>query len=346
MRESVGKGTKTNGTVGEGVRGPLPAKKATKKGGQKKSEQGSSLPLSPPVEKKPRQRVGASPAPKTPAAPPKPLSKEKVKPSSKKEARPSPAPITQSSAKGTPSTPRRTPLPPVDAPVSLPPKKRKSQAVPKPQEASAPPRPPARTRVARATRKERDILSAPVPAQLPSVTVEPPHRHPTAAALKSFEQGVKVFNRRHYREAQTIFENLTAKFPQELEILARVQTYLHVCAQRLSQAKVVPESATTLYDEGVYALNKGDLLTARTRFNRALQLTPHDPHLLYSMAVTLLQSGQIDECLEYLERSLTLQPRLRSLALQDSDFTELRENRQFLALMGMASPFDRLDSRK
>jgi hypothetical protein len=41
-----------------------------------------------------------------------------------------------------------------------------------------------------------------------------------------------------------------------------------------------------------------------------------------------------------------LQPRLRSQLINDSDFTELRENRQFLAMMGVTSPFDRLDPRK
>jgi tetratricopeptide (TPR) repeat protein len=178
------------------------------------------------------------------------------------------------------------------------------------------------------------------------VTVEPLHRQPSAIALKSFEQAVKVFNRRQYPEARTLFENMIAKYPQELEILARVQVYLQVCLQRLASTTSAPETASSLYDQGVFALNKGDLKAARSLFERALRLNPNDPHLFYSMAVTLLQSGLVDECLVHLERCIQLQPRFRSQALNDSDFTELRENRQFLALMGISSPFDRLESRK
>ena len=189
-------------------------------------------------------------------------------------------------------------------------------------------------------------LSAPVPPQPPSVTVEPLHRHPSAVALKSFEQAVKVFNRRQYTEARTLFENMVARYPQELEILARVQVYLQVCLQRLASATSAPETASSLYDQGVFALNKGDLKAARSLFERALQLNPRDPHLFYSMAVTLLQSGLIEECLAHLDQCIQLQPRFRSQALNDSDFTELRENRQFLALLGVTSPFDRLESRK
>jgi tetratricopeptide (TPR) repeat protein len=178
------------------------------------------------------------------------------------------------------------------------------------------------------------------------VTVEPLHRHPSAIALKSFEQAVKVFNRRQFAEAKTLFENMVAKYPQELEILARVQVYVQVCQQRLTSATSMPETASSLYDQGVFALNKGDLQSARSLFERALGLNPRDPHLFYSMAVTLLQSGKIDECLVHLEQCIQLQPRFRSQALNDSDFTELRENRQFLALLGVTSPFDRLESRK
>jgi len=178
------------------------------------------------------------------------------------------------------------------------------------------------------------------------VSVEPTHRQPSAAAVKAFEQAVKIFNKRQFDSAKALFENLSAKYPQEFEILARVNTYLRVCNQRLAKSAAAPQNADELYDRGVFALNTVDYAVARGNFEQALQIKPDEAYIIYSLAVTLLQLGEIDRALEYLQRAIQLQPRLRSQILNDSDFTELRENRQFLVMMGITSPFDRLDPRR
>ncbi|MFZ4794082.1 MAG: TPR end-of-group domain-containing protein [Blastocatellia bacterium] len=188
--------------------------------------------------------------------------------------------------------------------------------------------------------------STPVPVQPPVVTVESHRRQPSAVALKVFEQAVKVFNRRQFLEAKTLFENLIARYPQEVEILARVSTYVHVCNQRLAQSENRPQSADELYDRGVFALNTGNFAVARDFFEKALRARPNEAHLLYSLAVTVLRLGSIDEALGYLKRSFDLQPRFRAQALNDSDFADLREDRKFLNLLGMTSPFDRFDSKR
>lgn len=190
------------------------------------------------------------------------------------------------------------------------------------------------------------LHSTPVPVQPPVVTVESHRRQPSAVALKVFEQAVKVFNRRQFSEARTLFENLVARYPQEVEILARVSTYVHVCNQRLAQSENLPQSADELYDRGVFALNTGNFAAARGFFEKALQARPNEAHLLYSLAVTVLRLGSIDEALGYLKRSFDLQPRFRAQALNDSDFADLREERKFLNLLGMTSPFDRFDSKR
>ena len=190
------------------------------------------------------------------------------------------------------------------------------------------------------------VAVEPVPAQLPSVQIEPTQRHPSVTAVKVFENAVLVFNKRQYSEAKSLFEDIIAKYPQEFEILARVNTYLSVCNQRLVRSTGTPEKPEELYDRGVIALNTGDYDQARSNFERALLARPNEAYIIYSLAATLLQLGEIDLTIENLQRAIMLQPRLRSQLINDSDFTELRENRQFLAMMGVTSPFDRLDPRK
>jgi hypothetical protein len=175
---------------------------------------------------------------------------------------------------------------------------------------------------------------------------EPPRKLTPSGAMRAFEHAVRVFNRRMFEDAKTMFEHLLEKFPREVEIAARTQMYLQVCNQKLAHSPSIPRNADDLYDHGVYALNLGDFSQAKNFFEKALRMKPDEPHLLYSLAATHAQTGSHDQALDYLKRTIQLQPRYRTQALNDSDFNELRENKQFLELLGLASPFDLLQSRR
>ncbi len=177
---------------------------------------------------------------------------------------------------------------------------------------------------------------APEPVRTPSVP----------GVMRAFEQAVKVFNRRDFAAAKSLFETLINRYSGEVEIAARAQTYLQVCNQKLAHKQTSPRDADELYDRGVFALNIGDFTQARSFFEKALSLKPNEPHVLYSLAATHAQSGTHDQALDYLTRSIQMQPRLRSQALNDSDFSVLREDKRFLELTGVTSPFDLLDSRR
>ncbi len=177
---------------------------------------------------------------------------------------------------------------------------------------------------------------------------EPPRRQVTSGALRAFEQAVKVFNRRQFEDAKAMFETVQLKYPGDLEIVARAQMYIQVCKQKMEQEtkSAAPRNAEELYDHGVFALNIGDFSQARVFFEKALRLHPDAPHLLYSLAATHAQTGSHEEALTYLKRSIQVQPRFRAQAYNDADFSGLRDNRQFLELIGLTSPFDLLEYKK
>ena len=143
-----------------------------------------------------------------------------------------------------------------------------------------------------------------------------------------------------------MFDLLMAKFPNDVEVVARAQMYIQVCKQKIEHTPSTPRNADELYDRGVYALNIGDFSQARQFFEKALRLRPDEPYLLYSLAATHAQAGALDQALDYLKRSIQLQPRLRTQAYNDVDFIGLRENKQFLELLGLTSPFDLLESKR
>lgn len=175
---------------------------------------------------------------------------------------------------------------------------------------------------------------------------EPVRKPVVSGAMKAFEQAMKVFNKRQFEEAKAMFENVASRYPAEVEFAARAQTYIQICNQKLEHRAAAPRNADDLYDRGVFALNIGDFTQAKTFFEKALRLKPNEPHLLYSLAATHAQTGAMDQALDYLKKSILIQPRLRGQALNDSDFSGLRENKQFLELLGLTSPFDRLEGRR
>lgn len=183
------------------------------------------------------------------------------------------------------------------------------------------------------------VVSAPAPPP------EPVRRVVSSAAIKAFEQAVRTFHRRNYPDAKRMFEEIIHRYPDEVEIAARTQTFLQICKQKLAHAQSAPKSADELYDRGVFALNIGDFTQARTFFEKALRLKPDEPHVLYSLAATYAQSGASELALDYLNRSIQIQPRFRSRALNDDDFSQLREDKRFIELTGVASPFDLLEAR-
>jgi tetratricopeptide (TPR) repeat protein len=199
----------------------------------------------------------------------------------------------------------------------------------------APPKPG--PKVSKKAISKHTVSPAPPPA--------PARRQVSEAVLRAFTHAVKVFNRRQFAEAKPLFESLQARYPDELEIIARAQTYIQVCNQKLARPPASPRTADDLYDRGVMALNIGDFTQARQFFEKALRLRPDEPHLLYSLAVTHAQTGSHDQALDYLGRSIKIQPRFRTQAMNDSDFSGLREDKRFLELLGITSPFDLLESK-
>jgi len=198
---------------------------------------------------------------------------------------------------------------------------------------------------AKATHK---VVKTPIRPVAPPVTLppEPVRRQVSSGVLRAFEHAVKVFNRRQFEEAKELFESIHHRFPQEVEINARAQTYIQICNQKITPTHASPRDADELYDRGVIALNIGDFMQARSLFEKALRLRPNEPHLLYSLAATHAQTGALDQALDYLHRSIQVQPRYRAQAMNDADFSELHEDKRFLEILGVSSPFDMLEARR
>jgi tetratricopeptide (TPR) repeat protein len=340
MREALSKRTRSQGTAKTAARSSSRAKTASSlKRGSPRRATAAAPKRAKPAPATHAKKSAAKKSAATKKTTPKIAKPKAAKPRAKLSAKPNAKSNAKSSAKKA-LTLKAKPKPK----VKLPEVKFKSQAKLK----SAAPAPRGKVSAkpqgkiqgkGKPKAETKRVVSPPPPPP------EPPRRQVASAVLRAFEHAVKVFHRRQFAEAKSLFESLHHRYPEEMEINARAQTYIHVCHQKLARPPASPRDADELYDRGVVALNIGDFTQARTFFEKALRLRPDAPHVLYSLAATHAQAGAPDQALDYLTRSIQMQPRFRTQAMNDVDFSGLREDKRFMELLGIASPFDLLESR-
>jgi tetratricopeptide (TPR) repeat protein len=179
-----------------------------------------------------------------------------------------------------------------------------------------------------------------VPRPLPAPPKKPPSPS-TLAAVRAFEQALRLFNRQEFATAKSAFLSLLAKFAEQAEIVSRVRTYLAICEQRLARAPSAPRNPDALYNQGVFQLNNGKTAEAIELFEKALKVEPRADHVYYSLAAAYARLNDAPKAMEALRRAIGIRPVHRSHARRDFDFAGLRSNEDFQQLTGFG--FDLID---
>ena len=192
-------------------------------------------------------------------------------------------------------------------------------------------KPIARGKSRRAQLARRSALT---PKPLPAPPKKPPSPS-TLAAVRAFEQALRVFNRQDFVTAKNAFVSLLDKFSEQADIVARVRTYLAICDQRLARTPSVPSrNSDALYDRGVFELNRGNADEAIESFEKALKVEPRADHVFYSLAAAYARLNNVTKALEALRHAIGIRPSNRSQARRDLDFASLRSNESFQQLTG------------
>jgi tetratricopeptide (TPR) repeat protein len=154
------------------------------------------------------------------------------------------------------------------------------------------------------------------------------------AAVRAFEQALRLFNRHEFGPARSAFLAVLAKFAEQAEIIARARTYLAICEQRLARSPSVPRNPDALYNQGVFQLNRGNTEDAVELFEKALKAEPRADHVFYSLAAAHARLNDTTKAMEALRRAIGIRPVHRSHARRDLDFVGLRSNEDFQQLTG------------
>lgn len=244
---------------------------------------------------------------------------------SSKKAAPEKVTAKPVAAKAAKKVVAKVPVAPVKAVVAP-----KSKPVAKGKVAAAPKGKPVTTIARKPERK---------PAKAVEVVVKKVATPNATAAVSSFEQGLKLFNKHDFAGARTLFERILQKFSEQSEIIVSVRRYLSICEQKLARTPSTPKNPDALYDQGVFELNRANVREAIQLFEKALKVEPRAAHVLYSLAAAYARLENPRKALEILRKAIQLQTVHRSRARTDQDFASLRNEEEFQNLTGYGFGF-------
>lgn len=217
---------------------------------------------------------------------------------------------------------------------------KKASATPRKRVPSKPQKPvtrPARKPVRPAAQKTTPRTASPPPKP----AAPPPKKaRPVKEVYRLYEKAVSLLHRKQYREARDVFLAIADRFPEEIEVLDRVNAFLRICESHLRKRReAAPATAEEFFDRGVIHHNAGQYDQALEAFSAALKLTRRDSaYIHYAIAAAEVHLGNHEKALKSLKRAIELKEEHRFFARNDPDFEPLTQNRKFLELIRSPKP--------
>lgn len=152
-----------------------------------------------------------------------------------------------------------------------------------------------------------------------------------AQAVQNYEAALKAMQERKFERAKGLLEKVISGGPRELADRARM--YLSSCNQQLNEGSATFKTHEEHFDYAVSLLNSGQLDQARAHLEKILKQNPKADFALYGMAVVDCLTGQVESSLKNLGEAIHLNPQNRFQARNDSDFQNMADDPRFTELL-------------
>jgi tetratricopeptide (TPR) repeat protein len=153
----------------------------------------------------------------------------------------------------------------------------------------------------------------------------------TASAYQHYQAAVLLLQQGKYDRALAAFEKLLPIAP--VEIQERCKMYIATCQRQVERPALTFATPEENFDYAVSKLNTGYYEEAREQFNNILSGHPEADYAYYGLAVLDAMTGQAQECLEHLARSIEMNPKNRLQARVDNDFQSMADDPRFTELL-------------
>jgi len=153
-------------------------------------------------------------------------------------------------------------------------------------------------------------------------------------ALKSYEEALKAFKKGDFSRAVSQFEAIVKEYPIEREICDRSRTWIAAAKVRLAGSQPPAKTSEEHYYRGVMAANEGRIDDAAGSFQSAVSQDPASDRAHYALAALGGLRGESGSAVSHLAKAIEINPSNRVRALNDADFDGLREDPEFMTLLG------------
>lgn len=188
------------------------------------------------------------------------------------------------------------------------------------------------------TAKKKSIKKAPVRAHKPGRTrkvapAKPRYSEQYERALKEYERGIGLLQKRSFGDALEVFRGLAETFADESEICDRARQYIAICEEKANPKSRVASAPTDHFHVGVYHLNRAETEAAIREFEKALQENPKSEMVHYAIASAYAQIGDKARSVAALVEAIRLNEKNRIYAQNDPDFDRIRDEHEFIQVV-------------
>ena len=157
-----------------------------------------------------------------------------------------------------------------------------------------------------------------------------------AKALAAYAEALKKFHTGKYDTAVELLSKFTETYPNEKELIDRVNIYLNISREHIAPPPAALKSFEDLYQHGVDMMFQGKYSDALDALNKAHTKEPKNGKVLYMLANVSCLNGESKSCLDYLEKAVELDPRIAILAQNEADFDPIKEEPRFGMIIDQA----------
>ncbi len=150
------------------------------------------------------------------------------------------------------------------------------------------------------------------------------------AQLRLLEQGLHLFQSARFGEAREFFAKAAAGPQSPVALTAR--NHMLVCDRRTQAPALALQTGDDHYHYAVERLNARDPETACKHLELAVALKPDCEYILYALAAALALSGDSARACANLKRAIQGNPRNRTAARSDPDFSGLNHDPEFIGI--------------
>lgn len=141
---------------------------------------------------------------------------------------------------------------------------------------------------------------------------------------------MEAFHQRDFRRALPLFEAVAQGPVRDMAFSAR--THQRMCESRLTSTEPETRDFEGNYTFAIAQMNLREYARAASLLEYSLKQQETD-YAHYALAVALGNQGAIEPAVQHLRRAIQMQPRNRTMALGDPDFTELAKLQPFRDLL-------------